>query len=167
MSTNSDLQEHKRKVRHTEGEGDFWITPVSSTREQMAETIIQKLVGERKAYAFGWKAHGRKSLKVGDWICFYIAKRGIVGHAKVISPPQETIHDWIPHAERFPWVFNLEDVQLYLPHPIRLELTTRKQLEAFKGRENEENFGWFVQSTHRISQNDYAVLTGQKGSFVE
>jgi hypothetical protein len=153
------MADYKHEDRHNGDEGDFWITPVSSTSTQTAETIIQNLVGERKAYAFGWHSHGRKALKVGDWICFYVAKKGVVGHARVTSPPQETLHDWLPRPERYPWVFRLENIRLYLDHPIRFELTVRKKLEAFKGRENEDNFGWFVRSTHRISKKDYDVLT--------
>lgn len=162
MSHDADGQGNRHEDCRDDREGDFWITPVKSTSSDTAEAIIQKLVGERNAYALGWRAHGRKSLKAGDWICFYIAKKGVVGHARVKSPPQERIHNWITHPERYPWVFDLECVQLYLDRPTRFDHTTRKKLEAFEGRENEDNVGWFVQSTRRISRNDYYVLTGIK-----
>jgi hypothetical protein len=161
MSTNSTTTKRSYAHLRDKGEGAFWIIPVNSTSAQTAKTIIKNLVGERNAYAFGWRSTGRKLLKAGDWVCFYMAKKGVVGQARVISPPTETVHDWTPYPERYPWVFTLENVQLYFDQPIRLDITTRKKLEAFKDRDNETNFGWFVRSAHRVSQHDYNVLTGK------
>ena len=161
MSTTSDIQERKYESHYDAGTCDFWITPVQSTHEHTAEEIVQNLIGERNIYAFSWAARGRRLLKAEDRICFYIAQKGVVGHAKIVSSPQERICDWISHPEKYPWVIDLKDVQLYLDQPISLDATTRNKLEAFNGRENKGNFGWFVRSTRRISQNDFVVLTSR------
>lgn len=138
---------------------DYWITPLKESGGLSVETIIRRLVMENNVYAFGYKAHGRKSLKVGDWICFYAAKKGVIGHARVVSPPKELFHNWLPRPERFPWVFSLEQVRIYIDNPLKLNRSIREQLEAFTGREDEINFGWFVRSTHRISKHDFDILT--------
>ena len=162
MSTTSDIQERKYESHYDSKTCDFWITPVQSTNEHTAEEIVKNLVGERNIYAFSWAARGRKLLKAGDWICFYIPQKGVVGHARIKSLPQERVCDWIAHPEKFPWVTDLTDVQLYLDHPTSFDSTTRDKLEAFNGRENKGNFGWFVRSTRRISPNDFTVLTSKQ-----
>jgi hypothetical protein len=137
----------------------FWLTPVKSLSGASAEQILHTLVQENGIYALGHRAHGRKQIRAGDWICFYIAKQGIVGFARVSSGPEEKIHNLLQNASRYPWIIQLDHIELYLNKPTRFDLETRKQLDAFNGREEASNFGWFVQSTHRISANDFAILT--------
>jgi len=144
-----------------EEEVAYWLTPVKSDEEQTAEEVIETLVGQEHIYAFGERTPGRKHLKPGDWICFYATTRGVVAHAKVVSPPQKKKHPKVRHADMYPWVFRLESIKLYLDQPTVIDSTVRGQLDAFRGRDMDRSWAWFVQATRRISAHDFGILTHQ------
>ena len=146
-----------------EGEVAYWLTPVKSDEEQTSEEVIQTLVGQERVYAFGERTPGRKHLKPGDWICFYATTKGIVAHAEVVSMPERKPHVRVRHSEKYPWVFRLEGTQLYLDAPIVLDTVVRSQLDAFRDRDPNKTWAWFVQATRRISARDFSILT-RRGS---
>lgn len=137
----------------------YWLTPVKSDEKQTAEGVIETLVGKEKIYAFGERTPGRKHLKLGDWICFYAAGKGVVAHAKVASAPQYEIHPKITHPEKYPWVFRVEKVQLYLNEPVVIDAALRAQLDAFHGKDLNKGWAWFVQATRKITDRDFKALT--------
>nr|QNO54515.1 hypothetical protein LPKEAICH_00005 [Methanosarcinales archaeon ANME-1 ERB7] len=47
-----------------------------------------------------------------------------------------------------------------LENPIVIDATLRSQLNAFKNRELNKSWAWFVQATRRITEHDFKVLTG-------
>lgn len=139
----------------------YWLTPVASDDEQEAEEVIQTLVGDTRLYAFGERTPGRGKLKPGDWMCFYASGKGVAAHAKVSSAPVKKPHRKVRHPDKYPWVFNLTDAVLYLDNPVVIDLETREQLEAFKGRDSSKSWAWFVQGTHGITDRDFMMLTRQ------
>lgn len=141
-----------------EKEITYWLTPVKSDEEQTAEEVIQTLVGQEQIYAFGERTPGRKHLKPGDWICFYATGKGVVAHAKVLTKPEKKPHKKVNHPEIYPWVFGLENGQLYLDEPIVIDAAIRNQLDAFRDRDPNKSWAWFVQATRRISQHDFEIL---------
>lgn len=144
-----------------ESEVSYWLTPVRSDEEQTAEEEIDTLVAKERIYAFGERTPGRRSLKPGDWICFYATTKGVVAHAQVISLAQKKLHPKVRHAETYPWVFSLERVKLYLDDPVVLDAELRSKLDAFQGRDKEKGWSWFVQTTRRITVHDFNLLTRQ------
>ena len=99
-------------------------------------------------------------LRQGDWICFYVAGSGIVGHARVSSNPK-----FSPEVSPlYPYVFGLAEPELYLQSPTPVDRATRSRLDAFKGRLGRD-WGWFVTATHRLTEHDFNWLTsaGRKG----
>lgn len=142
------------------GEVAYWITPVKSDEEQTAEEVIQVLVGQERIYAFGERTPGRRHLKAGDWICFYATGRGVVAHAKVTSAPEKKRHHRVRHPERYPWVFGLDNVDLHLEQPIVIDAAVRGRLDAFRGRDPDKSWAWFVQATRKITEHDFSILTG-------
>jgi hypothetical protein len=142
-----------------EAEANYWLTPVKSTEEETAEECVQRLVGEEKIYAFGERTPGRKHLKPGDWICFYATTKGVVAHARINSKPERKIHPKVRQAERYPWVFGLDEAKLYLDAPVVIDATLRGNLDAFKDRDPNKNWAWFVQSTCRLTERDFDLLT--------
>jgi len=137
----------------------FWLTPVKGDEEQTAEEVVETLVGREKIYAFGERTPGRKHLKPGDWICFYATAKGVIAHAKVTSSPEKKKHARVRHPEKYPWTFRLDNTRLYLEEPIVIDAATRTRLEAFKGRDPDQSWAWFVQATRRISEQDFKTLT--------
>lgn len=142
----------------TKGEVTYWLTPVKSDKEQTAEEVIQTLVGRERIYAFGERTPGRKHLKSGDWICFYATGKGVVAHAKVTSAPERKPHRRVRHPERYPWVFRLDNIDLYLDEPIVIDAAVRGRLDAFRGRDPNKSWAWFVQATRKITKHDFGIL---------
>lgn len=157
-----DEESEKPSPEHPEGEVTHWLTPVRSDEEQTAEECIQTLVGQESIYAFGERTPGRKHIKPGDWICFYATAKGVVAHAKVASKPERKKHSKVRHSEEYPWVFRLEGAQLYPDQPIVIDAESRSQLDAFRGRDLNKRWAWYVQATRRISEHDFNILTRQK-----
>ncbi|MFC2031613.1 EVE domain-containing protein [Chloroflexota bacterium] len=145
-----------------DGETAHWITSVKHTPEETAEECLRKLVGTERIYAFGDRTPGRKAIKPGDWICFYISGgTGIGAHAQVASLPENKPHPRVRDSEQYPWVFGLKNTSLYLDAPTVLDSTLRVELDAFDGKDPDGPWAWFVQATHKISQHDFQVVTGQ------
>ena len=153
-------EETTKNVEITEVERQYWLTPVKSDEEQTADECIQSLVGEEKIYAFGERTPGRRHLKLGDYICFYSTGKGVVAHAQIDSLPECKEHPKVHHSERYPWIFRVKEAYLYLENPIVIDATLRSQLDAFKNRELNKSWAWFVQATRRITEHDFKVLTG-------
>jgi hypothetical protein len=136
-----------------------WITPVKSTDEETAEECIKRLVGDERIYAFGDRTPGRASIKVNDKICFYASTNGVVGHAVVASLPEKKHHSKVKDPEKYPWVFKLKDVKLYIDDPTVIDASFRAELEAFKDKDVVGRWAWFVQGTHRVTAGDFGKLT--------
>jgi len=150
-----EVQPAKPTIR---GEGAYWLTPVKSDEEETAEEVIENLVGQEQIYAFGERTPGRRHLVPGDWICFYATTKGVVAHARVLTKPEKRIHSKVD-AEAYPWLFSLESSRLYLDQPIVIDASLRNQLDAFRGRDPNKSWAWFVQATRRISAHDFNILT--------
>jgi hypothetical protein len=143
------------------GEANYWLTPVKSEAEEPAERVIETLVGKEKIYAFGERTPGRKNLKPGDWLCFHASGKGVIAHAKVKSIPEKKPHPKVRYPNKYPWVFRVGEAKLYVNDPIVLDTELRSKLEAFKNRDLNKSWGWFVQATRPISANDFKILTRQ------
>jgi len=141
------------------GEVAYWMTPVKSDEKATAEDTIGQLVGKERIYAFGERTPGRKRIKPGDWICFYATGNGVVAHARVSSSPVNKRHPRLRHPDRYPWVFTLDNTALYLEDPVVIDADLRARMPLFEGRDLSKGWAWFVQSTRRIDEGDFALLT--------
>lgn len=138
-------------------DASYWLTPVKSYKEETAKECIQKLVGKYHIYAFGDRTPGRKKLKIGDWICFYENGNGVIGHARVSSLPQNQPNDAVRLGDKYPWVFKLDSIKLYLDKSVTIE-DLREKLDAFKDKNLTKGWAWFVQGTKAISKHDFDCL---------
>jgi hypothetical protein len=148
--------------KHLESEEiAYWLTPVKSSEEETAEKCIERLVGKGHYYAFGQRTAGRKHMKAGDQIGFYATTKGVVAHAILSSSPEMKPRPDGSTSEDYPWVCSLKDVTLYLDAPIAIDAKLRQQLDAFKGRDPEQGWAWFVQATRKTTAHDFELLTGK------
>jgi hypothetical protein len=139
----------------------YWLTPVKEDEKQTAEKVIETLVGQEKVYAFGERTPGRRHMKPGDWLCFYATAKGVVAHAHAASAPEKKPHPRVRNPEKYPWTIRLDQIHLYPEKPIVIAAATRSKLDAFRGRDPERSWAWFVQATRRLSENDFKTLTRQ------
>jgi len=141
------------------GDVAFWLTPVKSWEDETAEECIEKLVAQGHFYAFGQRTAGRKHMKAGDRIGFYATTKGVVAHATILSAPQKKPRPDGSTSEDYPWVCSLKDARLYLNEPVAVDANLRMQLDAFKERDPEQGWAWFVQATRKVSPHDFKLLT--------
>ena len=141
----------------------YWLSPVRDTDAEPALECVQTLVGKHQLYAYGDRTPGRKTLKPGDWLCFYASGIGVVAHAQVASHPEHKPSKVINDPKRYPWTFRLQRPSLYLERPIVIAAALRGRLDAFKGRDPKASWSWLVQGTRQLNQHDFLVVTGQTG----
>jgi len=139
----------------------YWLTPVADHEDETAQECVGKLVGKHQMYAFRERTHERNHLKAGDRICFYATRQGIVADAEVASVPERKPDPRVTNSEDFPFTFRLRNCKLYVERPVVLDAAARVQLEAMKNRDPGRPWAWFVQSTHRLSERDFKLLTRQ------
>jgi len=137
---------------------NYWLTPVRSDEVETAEEIIQTLVVQEKIYAFGERTPGRKHIKPGDLICFYATGKGAIAHAKIMSEPGKKLHPKVSNPEKYPWIFKVGESELYLDNPKIIDADIRSQLDAFRDRDPNKPWGWFVQATRKVSAHDFNIL---------
>jgi hypothetical protein len=137
----------------------FVLTPVRSEREATAEQIIRRLL-DGGWYVFGPKTTGLKRLKAGDRICFYQAGVGVVAEATAATAPEPSDQP-IRDTRRFPWVIRVREVRYFFDHAVALVPDRRARLDAFRGTDVSESWGWFVQTTRVITEHDFNLLSGR------
>jgi len=141
------------------GEPVFWLTPVKDHETETSIECVENLVGKTRIYAFSERTPGRKHVKPGDWICFYATSIGVVAHARVASAPEHKPHPKVVDPDGYPYTFKLESSKLYPSEPVILDGARRVQLDAFRSRDPEGPWAWYVQGTHKITKHDFEMLT--------
>lgn len=137
----------------------YWLTPVKDHENETAIECVEKLVGKYGIYAFGERTPGRTHIKQGDWLSFYAAGGGVIAHAKVASTPEKKPDERVEHPQDYPYTFRVKDQHLYPEKPVVIDGTVRQQLDAFKGRDPDRPWAWFVQATRKVTEHDFRVLT--------
>ena len=132
---------------------NYWLIPFKDP------SALRRLIVEENIWAFGENTPGRKSVKPGDWVCFYLSKSGVVAHGQVSSNPTYLKHPKVRDPEKYPWVFKLINTVVYPEFPTRLDKDMRKRLDSFKDRDPDKRWGWFVQTNRKITEHDFKNLT--------
>lgn len=138
----------------------YLMTPVRDGEEETGEQIIRKLL-EDGWYVFGEATPHRGHLKVGDHLCFYWSTVGVVAEAEVASEPKKKRLPQVKDADRFPWAFKVKNVRFFFDKPVLVDPSVRARLSVFKDRDPAGPWAWLVQSTRRLSEGDFRVLTGK------
>ncbi len=139
--------------------GLFLMTPVREEPERSARETIKQLL-DNGWYVFGERTPGRKKLKSGDRICFYQTGTGVVAQAEVDSPPERKQLPYVKDPDRYPWAFKVKNARYFFEKPIVINAALRTKLDVFRGRNPEDAWAWFVQSTRIITEHDFVLLTG-------
>lgn len=137
----------------------YWLTPVKDHEGETAIQCVENLVGRHSIYAFGERTPGRKNIKRGDWVCFYAAGDGVIAHARVATPPERRPDEHVIHPQEYPYTLRLDEHKLYANEPVVIDVNVRQNLDAFRGRDPERPWAWFVQATRKITEHDFKTLT--------
>jgi predicted type IV restriction endonuclease len=116
-----------------------------------------------------WGMHestpGRKNLRAGDRVCFYVSGQGVAATATVTGEATSALRDdEVPTGPTDHTIYRvpLTDV-VWLPLPLPIDATIRASLDAFRGKRVDGSWSWLVQTTHKLTAHDYQILTGQIG----
>lgn len=138
----------------------YWLTPIRAREDETFEEAFERLLAKNKIYAFGERTPGRNEIKLGDKICFYASGKGVMAYATVASNPVKKLHNAIKEPEKYPWIFQLKEPKIDFDNPIVINANIRSKLDAFKDKDpNTTIWSWFVQSTKKITENDFKILT--------
>jgi len=152
-------------VTEPESDASYWIVPAGVRKDigMTAEDVLRAWLGKGM-----WGMHestpGRKHLKAGDWICFYAAKAGVVAAAEVAASADQLLSPTeCPTQAKSGQPFYrvpLQNVR-WMPATAPLDESLRGHLDAFTGRPPSAPWGWFIQTTSRLSKRDFDLLTAE------
>jgi hypothetical protein len=135
----------------------YWIIPTNAAYDEGTEKFFRKIVSEMNVFAFR-SARVSKSLKPGDRLCFYASPKGIIADARAAS---FITNDPMLISSLYPYVFQIDNVSLYIEKPVRIDSSTRRVLDAFSDKDPNRQWAWFVQTAHRMSEHDFRILTNK------
>lgn len=141
----------------------YWVLPAGNRKDATALEWLEAMLN-RGMWGMNESTAGRKHLKQGDRVCFYAAKVGVVATATIAGPANQLLS---PDAMPIPpdtsqplYRVPLSDVR-WLPQPIPIDETLRSHLDAFQNHPPSAIWSWFIQSTSKVTEHDFRLLTGQ------
>ncbi|MCW4051082.1 MAG: EVE domain-containing protein [Candidatus Bathyarchaeota archaeon] len=141
-----------RRTRH-------WLVPTAEAEQ------IQRLIVKGNIWAYGINTPGRHMIKPGDRACFYLKRQGVVAHATAKTQPRNMKHPQVKDQVLYPWVFELEEISVYIDNPVKITKPIRKKLDYFQKpnlidtRTAIKNWGVFVMNNKEITKHDFDLIT--------
>ena len=110
-------------ARHTQEEpqrppGDpepnYWLATIVRSGAATAEQLLEFVIGKRHVLGVTDATKGQLPSRPGDWVCFLVPGKGIVGHGRVLSLAENGGSRTLVRAsDRFERLIRLNDVELY------------------------------------------------------
>ena len=136
-------------------ETSYWIATVTPDYATTPEQLLELVVGRRHIFGVADRGSPPESARSGDWICFYIPGKGVVGRARVLSPA--TGNAGVRDAHRFRQLLHLEDLELHLHTPVALDFETQLRLRTAAAGGTRQ-----TQTLVRISHDSFVTMTEAK-----
>jgi hypothetical protein len=93
-------------------EPEFWVATIVANDMASPEQLLASVIVERHVLGICHEGLLHENGAPGDWVCFFVPAKGIVGHAQLAS----IVDDGpavIRNANRFSRVYRLADVEVY------------------------------------------------------
>jgi hypothetical protein len=90
----------------------YWVAVVNGDATVTPDRWLTSVIVDRQVLAVGNGDLGRDHGSPGDWVCFFLANKGIVGHAQLgyIVEDGATV---VRHGEKFGRVYRLAHLTMY------------------------------------------------------
>src|SRR5205823_13766862 len=88
----------------------YWVCSVASDYGTRPEEFLELVVARRLIFGIASDVQSDHVIHRGDRLCFYIAGKGVVGHARIAAPAD--VGRSLRDAHRFRQVLQLEDLHL-------------------------------------------------------
>jgi hypothetical protein len=90
----------------------YWVATIAGNEVAAPEQLLAAVIAERRVLAICPAGKLRSQGSPGDWVCFFVPGKGIVGHAQLASIIEDSAKV-VRHARRFSSVYRLAGVTLY------------------------------------------------------
>jgi len=90
----------------------FWVAVIDGDETVTPERWLTSVVADRHVLAVGDGDRVRDHGSPGDWVCFFLAGKGIVGHAQLAYLVEDGTNV-VRHSEKFGRVYRLAHLTLY------------------------------------------------------
>jgi hypothetical protein len=90
----------------------YWVATIAGNEVAAPEQLLAAVIAERRVLAICPAGKLRSQGSPGDWVCFFVPGKGIVGHAQLASIIEDSAKV-VRHARRFSSVSRLASVTLY------------------------------------------------------
>jgi hypothetical protein len=140
-----------------DGRPAFWVAVISGDAMVAPERWLASVIADRHVLAVcdGDQARGHGS--PGDWVCFFLANKGIVGHAQLASVVENS-ENVVRHGEKFGRVYRLAHLTLY-ERPVVQALRAGRPFAVPSGTSP-----FAGSSLAPIARQDFTALTISSGS---
>jgi len=91
---------------------EFWVATITPNDMATAEQLLTSVIGKREVLGIHHVGALHGDGAPGDWVCFFVPAKGIVGHAQLMSVVDDAASE-VRDAERFSRVYRLGQVELY------------------------------------------------------
>jgi len=114
---------HAAPTRDPAGQPMYWMCTVASDHDTRPEEFLELVVARRLVFGLSTDLAEADSVRAGDGICFFLADKGVVGHAQVASASDAG--RGLRDAHRFRQVLQLEGLRLHLHRPAPVDAETQ------------------------------------------
>jgi hypothetical protein len=158
-------------VQEMSADTNFWCAIVGYDESGTPEQFVAAVIDKRHLFVIDDHKTAEHGLRPGDWVCFFIAGRGVVANARVASITEHS-EALIRDAHRFSHLLHLNDVEVYLNAPVvpdaeiesRLPMARRHVADPVAPARIRLSWQEFVAlTTHREERNGAPTLSGEDG----
>jgi hypothetical protein len=90
----------------------FWVATITGSEAASRDRLLESVIAHRRVLAICHAGRFTADGSPGDWVCFFLPGKGIVGHAQLMSVVEDSAAV-VRHGSRFSRVYRLADVTLY------------------------------------------------------
>ena len=90
----------------------FWVATILDTETAAAEQLLASVIAHRRVLGICHAGPLQSEGSPGDWVCFFLPGKGIVGHAQLASVVDNS-GSVVRDAAQFSCVYRLSHVELY------------------------------------------------------
>ncbi len=99
-------------------EPEFWVATITGDEASTPEQLLASVIADRHVLAISHAGRLPSHQGApGDWVCFFVPRKGIVGHAQLASAIEDGARV-VRDTGRFTRVYRLAHVTLYERRPI-------------------------------------------------
>jgi hypothetical protein len=142
---------------------NYYLLPAADSEDGTPVLENLHLWLDQGMWGLGQRTGYRKSFRPGDRLCFYAVRIGVVVECRVASSAYPLESSKSPKPDlKIPYGMALEDVRWFEDKPVQFTSDVRAELSAFRGRDLNKGWAWFVQGTSKLTEDDFELLTGRR-----